>query len=397
MGENLRLYPWFQFFRNLLFWQATWFLYFQGELSAAEAILLYAIYDLATMLLEVPSGWLSDKIGRRPTLILSAIAATVGTLCLAVGDGFLFFVIGQCLIGASTAFVSGTDSSLLYESLANEGREAETEDFELSAWRYGFIGLALSAVTGGALAMAGGAFPFWASVVAAAVTIAIAMRFREPVHRGPAPETAAQLRNLWREARKPILLWLMALSVVMYGFSHLPFVFGQPLILETLSATGDGDVAPIVSGAIAAAMMTISVAASWLAKRLKDAIGLAAMLLLAFAMQVGLVGVMTAGDSVIVVAFLMLRMVPDALAKPFIIAAVQPHLTDDSRATYLSVKSLIARMAFAGSLSALSIKASATSIMSYGEIQAILSVYLIAGLTILAALALTSRALRLRT
>ncbi|MEL7465948.1 MAG: MFS transporter [Pseudomonadota bacterium] len=396
MDGNLRLYPWFQFFRNLLFWQATWFLYFQGELSAAEAILLYAVYDLATMVLEVPSGWLSDKVGRRLTLVLSTAAATFGTLLLALGDSFAAFALGQCLIGASTAFVSGTDSSLLYESLSGEGREAETENFELRAWRYGFAGLALSAVTGGVMAMASGGAPFWASVIAAAATIAIALRFREPPHTGPAPETFSQLRSLKRELRKPVLLWLMALTAAMYVFSHIPFVFGQPLILETLSSTGDGDAAPVVSGAIAAAMMTVSIGASWIAKRMKAAIGLAAMLLIAFAMQVGLVGVMTAGDSLIVVAFLMLRMVPDALAKPFVIAAVQPELTDDSRATYLSIKSLVSRIVFAVSLSALSIKASATSTMSYGEVQSILLVYLIGGVAVFAGLFATTRAAGLR-
>lgn len=396
MKGNLRLYPWFQFFRNLLFWQATWFLYFQGELSAAEAILLYAVYDLATMVLEVPSGWLSDKVGRRPTLILSGVAATAGTFLLATGDSFAAVALGQCLIGASTAFVSGTDSSILFESLVSEGREGETEDFELTAWRYGFAGLALSAVTGGFMAMAGGSVPFWASVASAGATVLIAVRFREPPHLGPAPESAMRLRHLREQIRKPILLWLMALSAAMYGFSHIPFVFGQPLILETLAASGDGEVAPVVSGAIAAAMMTISIGASRIAKRLKDAIGLALILLLAFGMQVGLVGVMTAGDSLIVIAFLMMRMVPDALAKPFIIAAVQPQLTDDSRATYLSIKSLIARLGFAASLAALSVNASATASMSYAEIRTILIAYLIGGLAILATLALTARAAKLR-
>ena len=49
-SRNVALYPWFKFAQNLLFWQATWFLFFQNELSGAEAILLYAIYDLASRL-----------------------------------------------------------------------------------------------------------------------------------------------------------------------------------------------------------------------------------------------------------------------------------------------------------------------------------------------------------
>mgnify|MGYP003564626886 CR=1 FL=1 len=72
-AANVPLYRWSRFLRNLLFWQAVWFLYFQNSLSAAEAILLYAVYDVATTALEVPSGYMSDRIGRRFTLLASAV------------------------------------------------------------------------------------------------------------------------------------------------------------------------------------------------------------------------------------------------------------------------------------------------------------------------------------
>ena len=182
----------------------------------------------------------------------------------------------------------------------------------------------------------------------------------------------------------------------MYGFSHIPFIFGQPLILETMEAMGEGAAAPLVSGAISTVMMLISVAASWLAPALRRALGLGGLLVMAFAMQVGLVGVMTLGDSLIVIAFLMLRMVPDAFAKPFVAAAIQPELTDDSRATYLSLKSLFARLAFAASLSILSVEASSDTVMALAEIRTILSVYLMIGLAGLAALVLTIGAIRRR-
>ena len=54
LTRNITLYRWSRFLRSLTFWQATWFLYFQNVLSGAEAILLYAVYDVATTVLEVP-------------------------------------------------------------------------------------------------------------------------------------------------------------------------------------------------------------------------------------------------------------------------------------------------------------------------------------------------------
>ena len=174
--QNIALYPWFRFFQSLLFWQAIWFLYFQQTLSAAEAILLYAVYDLATTILEVPSGWLSDRFGRRVTLISSAVAAIAGALALAFGDTFAMFAFGQICLGASAAFSSGADTAFLYESLEDVGQTDRVEAEELRAWRYGFTGFALSALIGGAMSLAGFTYPFLASAVAQGGMLLIALR-----------------------------------------------------------------------------------------------------------------------------------------------------------------------------------------------------------------------------
>ena len=143
-ARNVALYPWFKFFKSLIFWQAIWFLFFQNRLSAGEAILLYAIYDIGTTVLEVPSGYMSDRMGRRFTLIASMVAGIAATVLLAVGDGFLVFALAQVFLGASAAFASGTDSALLYESLAATGRQSDIERQEIRAWRFSFTALAVS-------------------------------------------------------------------------------------------------------------------------------------------------------------------------------------------------------------------------------------------------------------
>ena len=69
---------------------------------------------------------------------------------------------------------------MLYESLAAARREDEIEAQEVIAWRYSFIGLALSAVTGGALALIDPRLPFIATGVAMAGLLWVTWRFVEP-------------------------------------------------------------------------------------------------------------------------------------------------------------------------------------------------------------------------
>ncbi|MGC1504971.1 MAG: MFS transporter [Sulfitobacter sp.] len=392
MMRNVALYPWFKFAQNLTFWQAIWFLLFQNALSAAQAILLYAVYDVATTVMEVPSGYMSDRQGRRRTLIAAAFFGALGAALIVVGSGFWVFAIAQICLGASAAFSSGTDNALLYESLKAQGREAEIETQETRGWQASLMGLALSAITGGVLASYVYEWAFVAGAVAQAAALFLAWRFVEPPHDRESSESAglsAQWRHFRQAMGRPVLVWLFMLSVLMYGFSHVPFVFGQPFIAQALEGVSWSP--PIVSGAVSAAMMLVSVLASLVALALRQRIGLAAILVLAFAIQIGLIGVLALTSSALAIGVLFLRMVPNSFARPFIVARMQPLLNDAGRATYLSLQSFTGRLLFAGSLLLASAQVQQGTVMVYEDIQATLGTYAMGGLVFLLVLLALAR------
>ena len=394
-NRNITLYPWFKLLQSLIFAQAVWFLYFQAKLSAAEAIMLYAIADLATTVLEVPSGYASDRFGRRMTLIIAGCCSTIGACLLAVGDSFAVFAAGQIMMGAGGAFLSGTDSAFLYESLSAAGRADDVEAQEVKAWRFTFAALAISAVTGGAIALYSFPLTFVLSAVALFAGIIISLRFAEPPRQDTTPQAGEVMRfNALGDAlRHPVLIWLFALAVLMYGFSHIPYVFGQPFIQEALASVGLAQDAPVFSGLVTTVMMLLSVVASFFATRLRHRVGLVAILLLAFGMQIALSGVLALTNAPIVIAVLLLRMVPDALSKPFITARIQPLLRDEARATYLSLQSLCGRVLFAATLFIASGATQSADTMPYADIQMILGGYVAAGVIAITALALAARRL----
>ena len=386
-ARNIRLYPWFKFFQSLMFWQAIWFLFFQSELSAAQAILIFVFADLAATVFEVPSGYFSDRIGRKITLILAVFAGFAAALMQAFGTEFWVFALAQICIGLHFAFVSGTDSSFLYESLAKEGREEDVEEHELRAWRYSFVALALSAVAGGAMALWGLRVPYFATAASFAALLVVVFLFVEPTEKAVRKLGQAHWAEALGQALKaPVLIWLFALSALMYVFSHLPFVFGQPYIFAALDGLGLSANAPFVSGAVTAIMMLLSVLTSWIAPGIREKIGLSGILLLAFGMQIALVAGLAFTGSVIAIALLLVRMVPDSFSRPFILARIQPLLPDDVRATYLSLQSLAAKLLFAVSLYLAAGSASDVGEMANSEIQSILRVYAGVGLAAFMAL-----------
>lgn len=137
-------------------------------------------------------------------------------------------------------------------------------------------------------------------------------------------------------------------------------------------------------------MMLVSVLASLVAVRLRHLLGLPALLLCAFGIQIALVAALAASTSALVIGVLLLRIVPDSLARPFILARIQPLLESGTRATYLSLKSLGGKVFFAATLLFAATSTQDAGLLPADDLQRILGWYTAGGLVCITLLALTA-------
>ena len=72
-------------------------------------------------LLEVPSGYISDKIGHKNALIISKIAFLISTIVLIFAQNNIYFFISSILMSIGFAMTSGTSSVFLQETLQSLG------------------------------------------------------------------------------------------------------------------------------------------------------------------------------------------------------------------------------------------------------------------------------------
>lgn len=86
---------------------------------------LQLIYYWTVTALEVPSGVVADRLGRKGTLLVGALLNGLGCFVFALSFDYATFVLGEILFALGTALISGADSALLYDSLAAEGRQSE--------------------------------------------------------------------------------------------------------------------------------------------------------------------------------------------------------------------------------------------------------------------------------
>ncbi|MAG63096.1 hypothetical protein CMO84_06185, partial [Candidatus Woesearchaeota archaeon] len=87
------------------------------DLGMDRVFQLQAIFAITIVLLEVPSGYISDLLGRRRCLILAGILHGLAATTLYWASSFSGFVVFELLAAVGVCFYSGTDVALLYDSL----------------------------------------------------------------------------------------------------------------------------------------------------------------------------------------------------------------------------------------------------------------------------------------
>ena len=85
MERNIKLLALFNFFTDFKFYSAVLVIYFAKVTgSYTLAMSLFSVVMLTSALFEVPTGIFSDMIGRKKTVMLGAVSATVSAVFYAV-------------------------------------------------------------------------------------------------------------------------------------------------------------------------------------------------------------------------------------------------------------------------------------------------------------------------
>lgn len=365
MTRTLRLYPAYQLARQLHFWLPVHMLFFTEQVGLARALELEAIYYLGFVLLEVPSGYLADRMGRRVTLILGALAAMAAHAAFVFGQGFVHFAVAQVLLALSMASVSGSDVALLYDTLAASGDTERFAAVEGRAQSWAFSGLAGAALVSGVIvpvASGLGGWPgdalrlaFALSLLGQLVAFALACAMVEPPATRSTSAFTAQLGDCLRATRRSPLGWVLALYALATVINHVPYELYQPY-LRLLTAHSDIVTAtPLASGTLLALTMLVAGAASRGAAALGARVGAVTALVGTLALQVAVIWSLGLALHWAVMLPLLLRSIPAAAQRPLVGAMVNPHLPSEVRATYLSLMSLVGRLCFALALVAAAI------------------------------------------
>jgi len=352
---NLRLYPWYQAAAGFLPWLPVFFLFFFQSVSLSSAIQLGAVYYFSVFLLEVPSGYFSDRFGRRLTLLFSASFGVLAYLIFIQSNCFTGFAIGQFMLAAKFSFKSGSDNSLLFDTLSALDKTSEYAVREANATRFSMLALAVAALLGGLTGIFNLTIPYYLSVLGAVSTLIICFKFSEPPAVDEAEPFLRQLGTCIERLKQPQLLWLFGFFVFAYSLMHVPAEFNQPYVkLLQINLFTSNDSSPLISGIMVAISMIGGALGATASIALQKVFGVRTLLLFGLSLIVIVIVGMASVLHSAVLLLVLLRNFPMALCEAPMLSAIAPHIQSHYRATYLSLQSLAGRLAFALMLFSLS-------------------------------------------
>ncbi|GFO60595.1 MFS transporter [Geomonas silvestris] len=344
LPANIRNLYIFSFLQMMLFPMAIITLFWKDHigLTLTQILLLQGIFSVATLALDYPAGYVSDRVGYRCALNIAAALGIAGWAIYIWADSFATVLLAEIVLGMSLSFVSGSDSALLFETLREQGDEQSYARHQGRMHGFAQVGEATGAVLAGVIYAWDARLPFILQVAVWALGLFITRQLVEtPRAHAPArshlAEALATARYAFGENRH--LRYTILVNTVLGIASFYPVWLIQPYMQHAKVPLGW--FGPVWAGA------NLTVALCALAShRLYQRLGDRGMILFFLALVAA--GYLGLGLSAGIWGFLFYYLLTcmRGLRGPMMLTHTQRESTSANRAATLSLQSVSFRLLF---------------------------------------------------
>lgn len=208
-----------------------------GGLTLTQVFLLETWFLVASVILEVPTGVIADFFGRKISLALGALIASVSALVYASYPSLPIFILGEFLFALALALHSGADHAFIFDSLKADKKSHLANKtvgrFESS----GLLAMAAAAPLGSIIGgLFGPRFGMMLFSIPAILAFFVSLTFREPP-RLEGKNESRRLIEIFKQGVKTItgrrrIQWIALDLAVVQSLSFLMIWLYQPLLMK---------------------------------------------------------------------------------------------------------------------------------------------------------------------
>ena len=329
-------FAWFPIPTIILFYQSH-------GLNLEQAVLLKTILSLSILILEVPSGYIADKLGRKFCLVVGSTVWLVGWLFYCTGSNFVAFAVAEILSGVAVSLISGADTAIAYETLLQLDKESFYRTFEGRLVAIAGITEAVCGLVGAAIAEVDLVYPFYLQTVCLVLYIGLSVTLIEPKrHVETSSSHNEDLKTIIADVfiQRPRLRWLILLSSTFSTATFLIVWLSQGYFQQIdLPITAMG-----WTWAIFHLLMSL---ASINARRIETALGLKKALIILILIMGGAYICLGSINSMAGIIFIALIYIVRGVRSPLTLDLINQQVPSAIRATVLSLSSFTFHLGFA--------------------------------------------------
>ncbi|QTA78777.1 Major facilitator superfamily transporter [Desulfonema limicola] len=335
----IRIIRWF-----LLFMPVIVLFFKENGLTMSEVLLIQSIFSIGVIVFEIPSGYFGDIIGRKASIAVGSVLSFIGFLIYSLSNGFWGFLSAELILGFGVSFISGSDSALLYDTLAAIGMEGDYLKIESRMISIGNFSEGVAGIIGGFLATITLRTPLLIETIIIFFAIPLSITLYEPERIKP-DNTDGNFKTILKIFRYAICEHQELKLVIIYsgflGSSTLTMVwFIQPYF--GLSGL------PLSLFGLVWAVLQFSVGIFTLyAKKLEKKLGRFRVLILLCILSFTGYTIVGLFQSLWAVPFILIFYFVRGIGVPLLREYINSLITSDIRATILSINSMAVRIVFA--------------------------------------------------
>ncbi len=175
--RNIKLLRWHSFFIDFSLWSPLAIIYFSRVSgSYTLGLSIFSIIMISSAIFELPTGFISDKYGRKKTLIFGSICFLFGAIFYAIGINYWLLVFGAVFQGIGRAFYSGNNDALLYDNLVMVNKIEDFGEYNGKIGSMSQIALAISALFSSLIAFFPMSFLLWVSVIPQLICLILSLK-----------------------------------------------------------------------------------------------------------------------------------------------------------------------------------------------------------------------------
>jgi len=131
--KNILFYKWSNYINSsVLIWTILTLYYLWRGLSYFDIALVQSVGAIATAVLEIPTGWISDRHGHHIVLKIASFSRLAAIVTLTFANSFLLMVVSELFFSLASASQSGAGSAFLFEATnTNSGMDRKNGAYAL--------------------------------------------------------------------------------------------------------------------------------------------------------------------------------------------------------------------------------------------------------------------------